>query len=111
MTITDREAPEIVILSRADQMPYEPGPVLTAALVLSPLALAIAAFWPASRGHWTAPVLATPALLLGLALIAALFNHASGPGVLVALIYAPLLLAIGIGALFRWRRRRALHSS
>ena len=84
-------------------MAYEPGPVVTAILVLSPLVLAIAAFWPASRGHWSAPVLVTPALLLSLALIAALFNHASGPGILVALIYAPLLLAIGIGAILRWR--------
>ena len=88
-------------------MSFEPGPGLTAALMLSPLALGIAAFWPAGRGHWTALVLATPALLVGLAFGAALFNNPAGPGILVALLYAPLLLGLGGGAIIRWHRRRA----
>ena len=79
--------------------------IVSAAVFLSPLALGIAAFWPASRAHWAAVLLATPALLLGLALVAALFNNARGPGILGALLYAPTLLAVGGGAIVRWYRR------
>ena len=87
-------------------MAFEPGPIQSATLLLSPLALAIAAFWPAARGHWFAIVLAIPALLLSLALFAALFNNAAGPGILGALVYSPILLAAGAGAIVRWYRRR-----
>jgi hypothetical protein len=80
--------------------------LLSTVVALGPLALGIAAFWPASRGHWAAVVLATPALLMGLALVGALFNHAAGPGILGALLYSPALLALGSGAIVRWYRRR-----
>ena len=80
--------------------------LLSALVMLSPLALVIAAFWPASRGHWAAIVLATPALLMGLAWVAALFKKgAGGPGVLGVLLYAPVLLALGSGVIVRWYRR------
>jgi hypothetical protein len=46
-------------------------------------------------------------MLLGLALVAALFNNAKGPGVLGALLYAPLLLGTSLIAIVRWRHKRA----
>jgi hypothetical protein len=79
----------------------------SAALLLAPLVLALAGLRVSGRGHWAGAVLATPALLLGLALVAALFHNPAGPGILGALIYAPLLLGVSIISLVRWRRRRA----
>lgn len=80
--------------------------IISGVLALAPLALAITAFWPAGRGHWAAVVLAIPAVLVGLALAAALFNNAAGYGALGALVYSPVLLALGGGAIVRWYRRR-----
>jgi hypothetical protein len=85
---------------------YEPEGAASAVLLLTPLVLALAGLWVSGRGHWTAPLLAAPALLLGLALVAALFRNAAGPGILGALVYAPLLLGPSIIAIVRWRRRR-----
>jgi hypothetical protein len=78
----------------------------SAALLLGPLILGAIAYKPARRGHWSALVLATPALLLGLALIAALFNDARGFGLLGAILYIPILLMVGGGAVVRWYRSR-----
>jgi len=87
-------------------MSYKLQEILTATLVLSPVFLGMAAVWSASKGHWSAPVLATPALLFGLALGAALFNHPAGVGIPIALLYAPFLLALSIGSIVFWDRRR-----
>ena len=81
--------------------------LMSATRLLGPLACVIAALRLSGRGHWASPVLAAPALLLGAALGAALFNNAAGPGILLVLIYSPVLLALGVIALVRWRRRRS----
>ena len=87
-------------------MSYEPEGIVSAVLLLAPLFLGIAGLLLVRRGHWAGPLLGAPALLLGLALVTALFNNPAGPGILGALLYAPILLALGIGSLVRWRRRR-----
>jgi hypothetical protein len=86
---------------------YAPEGAASAGLLLAPLVLAVASLWVSGRGHWAGPLLATPALLLGLALVAALFRNAAGPGIVGALVYAPLLLGVSIISFVRWRRRRA----
>lgn len=84
------------------------GELLSAALMLAPLPLGVIGLRLAGRGRIAGAILAIPALLLGLALAAALFNNPAGYGILGALIYSPLLLALGIGSIVRWRRR-AVH--
>jgi len=85
---------------------YEPEGVAAATFLLAPLVLALTGLRISGRGHWAAPVLAAPAIVLGLALLAALFRNATGPGVLGALLYAPLLLTSSLIAIIRWRRKR-----
>ena len=91
---------------RPTAVSYAPEGAASAALLLAPLVLALASLWFSGRGHWAGALLAAPALLLGLALVAALFKNPAGPGILGALVYAPLLLGVGIISLVRWRRRR-----
>jgi hypothetical protein len=84
----------------------EPEELLSALLFLAPLVLGIAGVRVSGRGHWAGPVLGIPAILLGTALVAALFNNAAGPGVIMVLVYAPILLGLGVATIARWRRRR-----
>ena len=86
-------------------MPDAEG-LISAVTALAPLVLGIAAVRIAKRGHWVALILAAPALLLGIALALALFNDPAGAGVLGVLIYAPILVALGISAIARWYRHR-----
>lgn len=81
--------------------------IVSAIIAIGPLVCAVIGFRVARRGHWASVVLAAPALLLGLALIAALFNNAAGYGVLAVLIYAPILLILGCATLLRWYMRRS----
>ena len=72
------------------------------------LVLAVASFLPASYGHWSAVLLAAPAVLLGLT-YAALLGFASArsrlmPGGMCALLLAPPV--IGILSLGVWSERR-----
>jgi hypothetical protein len=85
---------------------YDMDGLASAGLMLAPLVCAIAALRLSSHGHWASPLLAAPALLLGAALVAALFRNASGPGVVGALVYAPVLLGLSLASIIRWRRRR-----
>ena len=87
-------------------MSYTKQGILSAAVVLTPLLCGLAGPRSGSRGHWAGPVLGIPALLMGLALVAAVFNNPAGPGILAALLYAPVLLTLGIGSVVRWWRRR-----
>ena len=86
----------------SDELP----PVLIAALVLAPFVFAVAGYRVAGRGHWAGLLLAAPALLFGLAMVGALFNHPAGPGIIGVLVYAPILLLLSIGTIVRWYRRR-----
>ena len=76
------------------------GGTITAAVAL------LASFWPAARGHRSAPVLVVPGLLGGLPLLlVALGPHTDLAMKLVGSI--PTLLAIGsLGLWFRQRAKR-----
>ena len=63
----------------------------------------LVSFWPASRGHGSALVLAIPGLLGGLVILVLFFGpHADAVVKLVACV--PTLLAIG--SLVLWSRKR-----
>lgn len=85
--------------------------MLSAALLLMPLVFALVAFAISGRGHWATPLLVAPTLILGLALAAVLSRDSVGPGALVALIYAPVLLGLSGASIIRWHRRRAERGS
>jgi hypothetical protein len=78
------------------------------AIPMALVALALASFVPANRGHWSAVLLATPPVLLGLLFAAVLMfpSARSGlmPGGMCALLLAPPV--IGILSLGVWSERR-----
>jgi hypothetical protein len=78
--------------------------MIIGAAIITVLALLVS-FWPASRGHWSALLLAVPGLLAGLLLLLLFAGPHSDLGVkLVAGI--PTLLAVG--SLVLWARKRRL---
>ena len=86
---------------------YAPEGGVAAIELLAPLFLGIVSFWPSSRGHWSGPVLAAPALLYGLAFACAIAKN-RGPGYMgwPLLIYTPLLWILAIASIGLWIRRR-----
>jgi hypothetical protein len=81
--------------------------VAGALFLLAPLVLGIASYWPSARGHWTGPLLAAPALLLGLAVAGAVVTATSAWMLLPALPFFPMPLMLGIGSIALWLRRRS----
>lgn len=60
-------------------------------------------FWPAALGHWSAPWLATPGLLVGLLLLVFSFGpHFDG----IVRVLAALPPIVGVSSLTLWARRR-----
>ena len=76
--------------------------MLIAAAIAVMVALLVA-YWPASRGHWSALAIAIPGLIGGLAILG-LFAGPHSDLAVKAVASVPTLLAIGAIAL--WSRRR-----
>jgi hypothetical protein len=65
----------------------------------------VASFWPASRGHWSAPLLAMPGFLGGVALLGVVLGPHTDLWVKL-LGMVPALLAAG--SLVLWSRQRVV---
>ncbi len=78
--------------------------VLIFAIPILALAPALLALIPARKGHWLAPVLATPTVLIGLLFTANLFTEGA---MTIFWFVFPIPLIPGIYAYFLWFRRRA----
>ena len=78
------------------------------AIPMALLALAVVSFVPASRGHWSAVLLAAPPVLLGLLFAALLISDSARSGLTPAAMCALLLAppVIGILSLGVWSERR-----
>jgi hypothetical protein len=78
------------------------------AIPMALVALALASFVPASRGHWSAILLAAPPVLFGLLLAALLMFDSARSGLMPAAMCALLLAppVIGILSLGVWSERR-----
>ena len=76
--------------------------MLIAGAVTMMVALLVS-FWPASRGHWSAWVLALPGLLAGLLLLVLFLGPHTD---LVVKLIAPTPALLAIGSLVLWSRKR-----
>ena len=70
-------------------MSHELENLVEATFALGPLVLGLVGIWIAGKGHWAGPLLGAPALIMGLLLIAALFNNVAGYGILVVSFMRP----------------------
>jgi hypothetical protein len=84
---------------------YEPNGAAGMLILLGPLVLAFASFWPAARAHWSSPWLAAPCVLLGLMVTAAVVREGFRvyPGILFLCV---LYFAIGVPPILLWKWRR-----
>lgn len=85
---------------------YEPEGVASAIILLMPIVVAIASFWPSARGHWSGPALALLPLLVGLAFVMALARDGPGFAGWFGVFFFPLPLILGLASLELWIRRR-----
>lgn len=81
---------------------YDPESLVSAAVVLSPAVLGVIALRVAPRMRWVTPVLAAPALLMGLALTFAVLRDGPGYGGIWVVLYGPVLVLLGLLAVGRW---------
>ena len=71
------------------------------------VALGLLSFWPATRGHWSAPVLAAPGMLIGLFLKASLLMNSRKDLLMPALwVLFPAPLLMGVASVILWSLRR-----
>ena len=83
-------------------LPFIVGIPLTVA------ALGLLSFWPAARGHWSAPVLSAPCLLIGLLLTGSILLDAEKEALIPALwVVFPAPLLVGIASVALWLKRRS----
>lgn len=67
------------------------------------VALGLVSFWPAVRGHWSAPVLAAPVLLIGLLLTASVLMEPRKDMLIPSLwILYPAPLVVGVASIGIW---------
>jgi len=86
--------------------------VLEPAIMFGPLVLAVVALRLSPRRRWVLLVLAAPAVLLGLAIMAVIVRDGVRyPAGWFVLLYGPLLFFLGALGLLRWRRRRGKSDS
>src|SRR6476469_1708797 len=77
------------------------------------VALGFFSFWPAARGHWLAPVLAAPSLLIGLLLTASIVMDSRKDMLMPALwVFFPAPLVVGVASVALWlvRRRQSVRT-
>ena len=71
------------------------------------IAAGLLSFWPATRGHWSALVLAAPCLLIGFFLTASIVLDSRKDMLMPSLwIFFPAPLLIGIASVALWFVRR-----
>ena len=85
---------------------YAPEGLVSAGILVAPIILGVAALRVPSRFGWAAPVLAAPALLIGVAFTWALIRDGAGYGGVVSLLYGPVLVMLGALAMLRWYMHR-----
>jgi hypothetical protein len=85
---------------------WSPEGFVAVILLVTPLVVGVASFWPSARGHWSGPVLAAPALLFGVGFTRALFRGAAVYGGWASVVYGPLLMVVAIISITLWQRRR-----
>jgi hypothetical protein len=77
------------------------------AIVFTLVVLGILSFWPASRGHWSALLLAGPSILLGAFLIWNVVAPARPDPLMPDLWFLfPAPLAVGVGSILFWLAAR-----
>src|SRR5262245_28507024 len=74
------------------------------------VAVVVVSFFASARGHWSGPILASPALLIGVLLTSLLFLDGRPDSIIPALwvlFPAPLFLGLASTILFFRRRKRS----